>query len=58
MRTGAIGIVDVLLGALGLAVFVYGDVVTSRSLRIVGFVVVTICIVVAANLAAFRDDDS
>jgi hypothetical protein len=56
MRTSAIGIVHVLLGVLGLAVYVYGDLVTSRSLRIVGFVVVTICIVVAAILAAFRDD--
>jgi hypothetical protein len=40
MRPGAIGVVDLLLGALGLAVFVYGDLVTNRSLRIVGFVVV------------------
>jgi peptidoglycan/LPS O-acetylase OafA/YrhL len=58
MRPGAIGIVDLLLGALGLAVFVYGDLVTNRSLRIVGFVVVTLCVVVAAILATFHNDDS
>ena len=58
MRTSAIGIVHVLLGVLGLAVYVYGDLVTSRSLRIVGFVVVTLCVVVAAILAAFRGEDS
>jgi hypothetical protein len=58
MRTGVIGVVDVLLGAVGLGVFIYGDLVPNRSLRIVGFVVVTICIVVAAILSAFRGDDS
>jgi hypothetical protein len=50
--------VDLLLGALGLAVFVYGDLVTNRSLRIVGFVVVTLCVVVAAIRAAVRGEDA
>jgi hypothetical protein len=58
MRSGAMRIVDLLLGALGLAAFVYGDLTTNRTFRIVGFVVVTLCIVVAAILAAFRDDDA
>lgn len=58
MRIGTPGILDVVLGALGLAVFLYGDLAADRGLRIAGSVVVTVCVVVAAILAAFRADDS
>ena len=51
------GILDVLLGVIGLGIFIYGDLVTSRALRMTGAIVITVCVVVAAIMAAFRQDE-
>ena len=41
-----------------LRTLVYGDLVPNRTLRVVGFVLVTICIVAAAILATSHGDDT
>jgi hypothetical protein len=55
VRAGVLG--QLLLGAAGLAVFVYGDVLSRPALRIAGAVLVTVAVVVAAILSATRDHD-
>ena len=50
------GVVDVLLGIIGVGIFIYGDIVTNRTVRLVGAVVITICVVAGAIMAAYRDD--
>jgi hypothetical protein len=57
MRSGYIGLADLLLGVVGLAVLIYGDIATNKILRLTGFIAVTVCVVAAAILAAFRNDD-
>lgn len=57
MRSTYASLTDIIVGAIALGVMIYGDLVSDRTLRLVGFVVVTICVVVAAILAAFRRDD-
>jgi hypothetical protein len=54
MRQGSARLLDILLGLFGLGIFVYGDLVTNRSLRLLGVVLTTVCVVAAAILAAFR----
>lgn len=49
--------IDVLLAAVGLGLFVYGDIAVHRTARIVGVVVTTVAVVVAAILASTRDRD-
>jgi hypothetical protein len=43
---------DVLLAAGGFAVFIYGDITSHRSARVVGVVLVTLAFVAAALLRA------
>jgi len=47
----------VVLVAVGLGLFVYGDIAIHRTARIVGVVVITVAVVVAAILASTRDRD-
>ena len=49
--------IDVFLAAVGLGLFVYGDLAVHRTARIVGVVVTTVAVVVAAILASTRDRD-
>jgi drug/metabolite transporter (DMT)-like permease len=51
-------VLDAALGLIGLGVFVYGDLATNRTARIVGVTVVTVAVVVAAILAANRDEET
>ena len=46
------------LALIGLGVFVYGDLATNRTARIVGVTVVTLAVVVAAILASNRDQET
>ena len=50
--------IDVFLAAVGLGLFVYGDLAVHRTARIVGVVVTTVAVVVAAILASTRDRDN
>ncbi|HET7379339.1 MAG TPA: hypothetical protein VFJ24_04785 [Gaiellales bacterium] len=54
MRRGTARVIDVLLALLGVGLFAYGDVVANRSVRLLGVVLTTVCVVAAAILAAFR----
>ena len=45
---------DVLLAGLGLGLFVYGDLVTDRTVRVIGVVVVTVAVVAGSIIAATR----
>jgi uncharacterized membrane protein len=56
MRRGIL--VDTVLGVLGILVFIYGDLVMNRDVRLVGGVIVTVCVVAAAILSGLRGDDS
>ena len=49
--------VDVVLAVIGLGLFVYGDLAVHRTARIVGVVVTTVAVVVAAILASMREGD-
>jgi drug/metabolite transporter (DMT)-like permease len=49
---------DAVLALIGLGVFVYGDLATNRTARIVGVTVVTVAVVVAAILASNRDEET
>jgi hypothetical protein len=51
-------VLDAALGLIGLGVFVYGDLATNRTARIVGVTVVTVAVVVAAILASSRDHET
>ena len=48
---------DVALALIGVGFFVYGDVVTSRAVRVIGMIVVTVAIVGGAILAVTRERD-
>jgi hypothetical protein len=56
MRIFAIA-ADVLLAGLGLALFIYGDLLTDRTARIAGVVVVTLAVVTGSIIAATRQRD-
>jgi hypothetical protein len=45
------------LAAAGLAVFISGDLLSHPTLRIVGGIVITLAVVVAAILSVTRDHD-
>lgn len=49
--------IDVFFAAVGLGLFVYGDIAMHRTARIVGVVLTTVAVVVAAILASTRDRD-
>jgi len=49
--------IDVSLAVVGLGLFVYGDLAVHRTARIVGVIVTTVAVVVAAILASTRDRD-
>ena len=57
MRVVSIAL-DAALALIGLGVFVYGDLATNRTARIVGVTVVTLAVVVAALLASNRDQET
>jgi hypothetical protein len=48
---------DIALAIIGLGFFVYGDVATNRTVRVIGVIVVTIAIVGGAILAVTRERD-
>ncbi len=45
------------MAVIGMSALAYAEVVASRTLRVAAFVVVTVCVVAAAILAAFHDDE-
>ena len=47
--------IDVLLAMVGLGLFVYGDLAVHRTARVVGVIVTTVAVVVAAILASTRE---
>ncbi|HZF05043.1 MAG TPA: hypothetical protein VE932_12005 [Patescibacteria group bacterium] len=47
---------DVLFAIVGLALFVYADLTTSRGLRLAAVVVLTIAIVIGVVLSVRRND--
>jgi hypothetical protein len=47
--------IDVFLAVIGLGLFVYGDLAVHRTARIVGVIVTTVAVVVAAILASMRE---
>jgi multisubunit Na+/H+ antiporter MnhG subunit len=47
--------IDVLLAAVGLGLFVYGDLAVHRTARVAGVIVTTLAVVVAAILASSRE---
>jgi hypothetical protein len=49
-------VLDVVLAAVGLALFIYGDLSTHRQLRLAALLVLTIAAVFGTILAARRDD--
>jgi hypothetical protein len=53
MRHSRILVTDVVIAMVGLGVFIAGDVIASRSLRLAGFIVIVVGVVAAAILAAF-----
>jgi hypothetical protein len=57
MRVSAVRLVEIGVALVGFLVLLYSEIVTSRTFRVATFVVVTVCVVVAAILAAFRDDE-
>jgi len=56
MRHSRVLVTDVVIAVVGLGVFLTGDVIASRSLRLAGFIVVAVGVVLAAILAAFSRD--
>ena len=57
MRHPGVGrLIDILVGAIGVGIFVYGDIVTNRTVQVWGVIVITICVVAGAIMAAFRQD--
>ena len=57
MRAATIAI-DILLTLAGIGFFIYGDLATNRTVRVIGVVVVTVAIVCGAILAVTRDRDA
>ena len=57
LRHSRILVIDVIIAVVGVAVFIGGDLVASRVLRLTGFIVVVLGIVAAAIWAALRSDD-
>ena len=49
---------DVALAVIGLGFFIYGDVATNRTVRVIGVIVVTVAIVGGAILAVTRERDT
>lgn len=49
--------IDISLAVVGLGLFVYGDLAVHRTARIVGVIVTTVAVVVAAILASTRERD-
>jgi putative Mn2+ efflux pump MntP len=49
--------IDLLLAAVGFGLFVYGDLAVHRTARVVGVIVTTVAVVVAAILASTREGD-
>ena len=49
--------IDVFLAIIGLGLLVYGDLAVHRIARIVGVVVTTVAVVVAAVLASMREGE-
>jgi hypothetical protein len=49
--------IDGVLVLVGLGLFVYGDLAVHRTARIVGVIVTTVAVVVAAILASTRERD-
>ena len=49
---------DVALAIIGLGFFIYGDVATNRTVRVIGVIVVTVAIVGGAILAVTRERDT
>ena len=49
---------DVALAVIGLGFFIYGDVATNRTVRVIGVIVVTVAIVGGAILAVARERDT
>jgi len=49
---------DILLTLVGIGFFIYGDLATNRTVRVIGVVVVTVAIVCGAILAVTRDRDT
>jgi len=47
--------IDVMLAAVGLGLFVYGDLAVHRTARVVGVIVTTLAVIVAAILASSRE---
>ena len=47
--------VDVMLAMVGLGLFDYGDLAVHRTARVVGVIVTTLAVVVAAILASSRE---
>jgi len=50
--------IDVLLAAVGLGLFVYGDLAVHRTARVIGVIVTTVAVVIAAILTSTRDRDT
>jgi hypothetical protein len=50
-------VIDVSLALVGLGMFVYGDLAVHRTARVVGVIVATVAVVVAAILASTREGD-
>ncbi len=49
---------DLLLAVVGVGCFIYGDLATNRTVRVIGVIVVTIAIVCGAILAVSRERDT
>jgi hypothetical protein len=56
MRAATIAL-DIVLAALGVGAFIYGDLATNRIVRIVGVVFVTVAIIWAAIITVTREHE-
>lgn len=57
MRVRNFRLTEIGIAIVGLSVLAYGEVVSSRTVRIAVFVIVTLCVIAAAILSAFSDDE-
>jgi hypothetical protein len=56
MRAATIAL-DIVLAAIGLGAFIYGELATNRIVRIVGVVFVTVAIIWAAIITVTREQE-